>query len=161
MASNTSTPHNFNAAEDRYGPLPEGWERKTDPLGRTYYIEHDTRSTTWNRPSPNQVINHHTQEGETNVVRDQHSRRNLVDGLLKAISGGSNTQRSGNSGAQSGNAVVGAGGGATMAGLGSLPAGREKWTIIRVASPNSQPESTSLQPQTISQLGPLPSGWEM
>jgi len=36
MASNTSTQHNFNASEDQYGPLPEGWERRIDPLGRTY-----------------------------------------------------------------------------------------------------------------------------
>ncbi|KAF8497171.1 E3 ubiquitin-protein ligase pub1, partial [Russula emetica] len=182
MASNTSTQHNFNASEDQYGPLPEGWERRIDPLGRTYYVDHNTRSTTWNRPSPNQAVNNHTQEGETNAARDQHSRRILVDDLLEATSAGPNTQRSG---AQSGNAaVVGAGGGATTAGSGSLPAGWEErytpegrpyyvdhntrtttWvdprrqTIIRVMGPNGQ--STSLQPQTISQLGPLPSGWEM
>ena len=185
MASNTSAQHNFNATEDQHGTLPEGWERRIDPLGRTYYVDHNTRSTTWNRPSPNQAVNHHTQEGETNAARDQHSRRILVDDLLEATSGGPNTQPSGIAGAQSGNAaVVGPGGGATTAGSGSLPAGWEErytpegrpyyvdhntrtttWvdprrqTIIRVMGPNGQ--STSLQPQTISQLGPLPSGWEM
>lgn len=185
LASNTSMQHNFNANEDQYGPLPEGWERRTDPLGRTYYVDHNTRSTTWNRPSPNQAVNHHTQEGETNAARDQHSRRILVDDLLEASNGGPNMPRPGIAGPQSGNAaVVGAGGGATTAGSGSLPAGWEErytpegrpyyvdhntrtttWvdprrqTIIRVMGPNGQ--STSLQPQTISQLGPLPSGWEM
>ena len=185
MASNTSAQHNFNANEDQYGPLPEGWERRIDPLGRTYYVDHNTRSTTWNRPSQNQAVNHHTQEGETNAARDQHSRRILVDDLLEASSGGTNMQRPGPAGAQSGNAaVVGGNGGATTAGSGSLPAGWEErytpegrpyyvdhntrtttWvdprrqTIIRVMGPNGQ--STSLQPQTISQLGPLPSGWEM
>lgn len=40
----------FNAREDQYGPLPAGWERRVDHLGRTYYVDHTTRSTTWTRP---------------------------------------------------------------------------------------------------------------
>jgi E3 ubiquitin-protein ligase NEDD4 len=178
-------PSNFNPTEDQYGPLPIGWERRIDPLGRTYYVDHNSRSTTWNRPSSNQAANHHAQEGETNAARDQHSRRILADDLLEASSGGSNVQRSGTANAQPGNvAVVGSGSNATTTGSGSLPAGWEErytpegrpyyvdhntrtttWvdprrqTIIRVMGPNGQ--STSLQPQTISQLGPLPSGWEM
>jgi atrophin-1 interacting protein 5 (WW domain-containing E3 ubiquitin protein ligase 1) len=32
-------------------PLPEGWEMRHDPLGRTYYVDHTTKSTTWERPS--------------------------------------------------------------------------------------------------------------
>jgi E3 ubiquitin-protein ligase NEDD4 len=139
MASETSTQHNSNASENQYGPLPEGWEA-TGPRGRTYYVDHNTRNTTWARPSAassNQDVDHQAQDKETNT-----------------------------------------------AGSGSLPAGWEErytpegrpyyvdhntrtttWvdprrqTIIRVMGPNGQ--STSLQPQTISQLGPLPSGWEM
>jgi E3 ubiquitin-protein ligase NEDD4 len=183
--NNNSAQHNFNSTEDQYGPLPPGWERRIDPLGRTYYVDHNTRSTTWNRPSPNQAANHHAHEGETNAARDQHSRRILADDLLEASTGGTNVQRPGpgTASTQPGNAaVIGAGGGTTTAGSGSLPAGWEErytpegrpyyvdhntrtttWvdprrqTIIRVM--NGQ--STSLQPQTISQLGPLPSGWEM
>ncbi|KAH9029541.1 HECT-domain-containing protein [Lactarius hengduanensis] len=183
--SGVSAGPNFNPTEDQYGPLPPGWERRIDPLGRTYYVDHNSRSTTWNRPSSNQAANHHAQEGETNAARDQHSRRILADDLLEASSGGSNIQRSGTTNSQPGNAaVVGSGGTATTTGSGSLPAGWEErytpegrpyyvdhntrtttWvdprrqTIIRVMGPNGQ--STSLQPQTISQLGPLPSGWEM
>jgi E3 ubiquitin-protein ligase NEDD4 len=26
------------------------WERRTDHLGRPYYVDHNTRTTTWNRP---------------------------------------------------------------------------------------------------------------
>jgi E3 ubiquitin-protein ligase NEDD4 len=181
MASNTSTQDNFNATEDQRGPLPEGWERGIDTIGRTYYIDHNTSSTTWNRPSPNQTVDHHTQEGETNAAQDQHNRLILVDDMLES----SNTQRTGPTGAQSGNAaVVGADGGATTTDPGSLPDGWEErytqegrpyyvdhntrtttWvdprrqTTIRVMGPDGQ--STFLQPQTISQLGPLPSGWEM
>ncbi|KAJ7505267.1 hypothetical protein B0H11DRAFT_1851467 [Mycena galericulata] len=36
--------------DDTGAPLPEGWERRTDPVGRTYYVDHTTRSTTWHRP---------------------------------------------------------------------------------------------------------------
>ena len=148
--------HNLNADEDHCGPLPEGWERRIDPLGRTYYVDHNTHGSTWTRPSLNQTVNNHTQEGEINVA-----------------------------GAQSGNvAVVGSGGGATTAGSGRLPAGWEErytpegrpyyvdhstrmttWvdprqqTSVRIMGPNAS--STSLQPQTMSQLGPLPPGWEM
>ena len=31
---------NFNPTEDHIGPLPTGWERRIDPLGRTYYVDH-------------------------------------------------------------------------------------------------------------------------
>ena len=31
-------------------PLPPSWERREDPQGRTYYVDHHTRSTTWHRP---------------------------------------------------------------------------------------------------------------
>jgi E3 ubiquitin-protein ligase NEDD4 len=111
-------------------------EGRTDPLGRTYYVDHNTCNTTWDRPPSNQAVDHQAQEGETNT-----------------------------------------------AGSGSLPAGWEErrapdgrpyytdhntrstiWIdprrqiTTRVRSPNGQ---SSLQRQTISQLGPLPSGWEM
>ncbi|CAN0277206.1 unnamed protein product [Lampetra fluviatilis] len=34
------------------GPLPANWEQRTDPHGRTYYVDHNTRTTTWERPQP-------------------------------------------------------------------------------------------------------------
>lgn len=34
----TAADRNFSATEDQYGPLPNGWERRTDHLGRTYYV---------------------------------------------------------------------------------------------------------------------------
>ncbi|KAM4908330.1 NEDD4-like E3 ubiquitin-protein ligase WWP1 isoform 3-T3 [Sylvia borin] len=33
-------------------PLPPGWEQRKDPHGRTYYVDHNTRTTTWERPQP-------------------------------------------------------------------------------------------------------------
>lgn len=46
---------NFNPREDQHGPLPAGWERRVDHLGRTYYVDHNMRRTTWTRPQPGSV----------------------------------------------------------------------------------------------------------
>ncbi|XP_068954206.1 E3 ubiquitin-protein ligase NEDD4 isoform X1 [Petaurus breviceps papuanus] len=34
-----------------YSPLPPGWEERQDVLGRTYYVNHDSRRTQWRRPT--------------------------------------------------------------------------------------------------------------
>lgn len=177
---------NFNPNVDQYGALPAGWERRIDPLGRTYYVDHNTRSTTWNRPSANAAVNTNAQDNETNAARDQHSRRILADDLLEASNP---PNRAGSTVSTDTPATQTNAPGqisttnATTAGSGALPHGWEErytpegrpyyvdhntrtttWvdprrqTIIRVMGPNGQGSS---QPQTISQLGPLPSGWEM
>ncbi|KAL6556456.1 putative phosphoinositide phosphatase sac9 [Orobanche gracilis] len=34
-------------------PLPPGWEKRSDAVtGKTYYIDHNTRTTTWHHPCP-------------------------------------------------------------------------------------------------------------
>lgn len=45
--------------EDMSGPrqnqqlpaLPPGWEERQDNLGRTFYVNHATRTTQWQRPT--------------------------------------------------------------------------------------------------------------
>ncbi|EPQ58094.1 HECT-domain-containing protein [Gloeophyllum trabeum ATCC 11539] len=188
--SPSRTTRELNPHEDQYGPLPYGWERRVDPLGRTYYVDHNTRTTTWNRPSTNQAVNTANQAGETNAARDQHHRRILADDLLEANAGAGSTISRGQSAAgqapaaNTAAAALAASNNTTSAGVGPLPAGWEErytpegrpyyvdhntrtttWvdprrqTVIRVSGPNGQ--GTALQPQTIAQLGPLPSGWEM
>ncbi|KAH9923973.1 ubiquitin-protein ligase [Epithele typhae] len=183
-SNNNAQTRNFNPHEDQYGPLPTGWERRIDPLGRTYYVDHNTRTTTWHRPSANQTLNSNNQTGETDAARNQHNRRILADDMLDtsaaavAHSGSMTGQEPGNPPPQANPGAPAAGG------LGPLPAGWEErhtlqgrpyyvdhntrtttWvdprrqTVIRVMGPNGQ--NSALQPQTISQLGPLPSGWEM
>lgn len=44
-----STPAAAAGAED---PLPPGWEMRYDMYGRRYYVDHNTRSTSWERPQP-------------------------------------------------------------------------------------------------------------
>ena len=31
----------------RAGVIPAGWEKRTDNNGRIYYVDHNTRTTTW------------------------------------------------------------------------------------------------------------------
>ncbi|KAG6821166.1 hypothetical protein H0H93_005386 [Arthromyces matolae] len=185
-AAQAAQMRNFNPNVDQYGPLPPGWERRIDPLGRTYYVDHNTRSTTWNRPSASAAANNSVQDSETNAARDQHSRRILADDLLEANNPSYRPTSNTASTAQQAPAPTPAeiSTGATTAGSGTLPHGWEErytpegrpyyvdhntrtttWvdprrqTIIRVMGP--QGSGSNLQPQTISQLGPLPSGWEM
>ncbi|XP_065178917.1 E3 ubiquitin-protein ligase Itchy-like isoform X1 [Sycon ciliatum] len=33
-------------------PLPGNWEERRDPQGRTYFVDHASRTTTWTRPLP-------------------------------------------------------------------------------------------------------------
>lgn len=33
-------------------PLPAGWEIRFDQIGRRYYVDHNTRSTYWEKPTP-------------------------------------------------------------------------------------------------------------
>lgn len=188
-AAQNAQMRNFNPNVDQYGPLPPGWERRIDPLGRTYYVDHNTRTTTWNRPSASAAANTSAQDSETSAARDQHSRRILADDLLEA-----NNPAYRSASATGGSALAAAPqpaapaaiptSTATTPGTGSLPNGWEErytpegrpyyvdhntrtttWvdprrqTIIRVMGPAGQ--GAALQPQTISQLGPLPSGWEM
>jgi hypothetical protein len=50
----TSSPSNSSGLspyEDEKGFLPEGWERRKRILGRTYYVDHNTQSTSWNHPT--------------------------------------------------------------------------------------------------------------
>lgn len=40
------------APPDPNEPLPAGWEMRKDAQGRMYYVDHNTRTTTWERPQP-------------------------------------------------------------------------------------------------------------
>ena len=175
---------NFDVHEDAVGPLPTGWERRVDHLGRTYYVDHSTRSTTWNRPTGNQAADTAEQQQDTDGARDRHNRRILADDLVGA---GATTSRPPSTAPQTtpitGQQVLGGTNGVTSAGVGSLPPGWEErhtpegrpyfvdhntrtttWvdprrqTLVPIIGANNR---LSVQPTTVSQLGPLPSGWEM
>ncbi|XP_063815624.1 E3 ubiquitin-protein ligase NEDD4-like isoform X9 [Pseudophryne corroboree] len=65
-------------------PMPPGWEEKVDNLGRTYYVNHNNRSTQWIRPSLIDV----TSESDSNIRHIQQeahrvfrSRRHISEDL--------------------------------------------------------------------------------
>ena len=181
VASHTApamSPSNLNQSRvpdsraDDLGPLPPGWERRTDHLGRIYYVDHNTRSTTWTRPSGD--VN--AQRANAEMDRSRMSSTIVADDFL-GVEGQ-------NSGAASSSTPVTAATNETSTGAGPLPSGWEQRTtaegrpyfvdhntrtttwvdprrqqILRIMGPNGN--NLSLQPQSVSQLGPLPSGWEM
>ena len=52
-AAASAAPTDQSSAGNAGGePLPPGWEVRYDALGRRYYVDHSTRSTTWERPTP-------------------------------------------------------------------------------------------------------------
>ena len=191
----STTPGNqFDSHADQLGPLPVGWERRIDHLGRQYYVDHNTRTTTWNRPSDNASNNTQSQATSTNEARAGHIRRTLADDMLETQNGASTPTggqhgmgmggMQGQGAGQGQETVAGAQNNVTTAGNGVLPAGWEQrftpegrpyfvdhntrtttWVdprrqqLLRVIGPGTGNLST--QPQTVSQLGPLPSGWEM
>ncbi|CDK27351.1 unnamed protein product [Kuraishia capsulata CBS 1993] len=179
----------YSSFEDQHGRLPPGWERRTDDYGRTYYVDHNSRTTTWKRPTLDQSEAERVRERED--VREAERRQYRNRTLPGADGDSSNGSRSdtpvtvqSTSATPAVNPSVAlslSATGATTAGLGELPAGWEQrttpegrpyfvdhntrtttWVDPRrqqfVRSPGPD---TSIQQQPVSQMGPLPSGWEM
>ena len=187
---------NFSTFEDSQGRLPAGWERREDNLGRTYYVDHTTRSTTWTRPTVafNRDNQRNQMEANTAMERRAHQNRMLPEDRTGTSSptpsgeGLSPPASSGGAGAvppQHPNAMSMMATGVTTSGTGELPPGWEQrhtpegrayfvdhntrtttWVdprrqqYIRTYGQNSQNGAT-IQTQPVSQLGALPSGWEM
>lgn len=183
----------FSAFEDAQGRLPPGWERREDNLGRTYYVDHNSRQTTWIRPTANFNAGEQRaqMEQQQQVERTRHQQRMLPEDRTGANSPtlsdrqGSPSHTPNPSTSTSANAAQMVATGATTAGTGELPAGWEQrhtpegrayfvdhntrtttWVdprrqqYIRMYGQNATGNST-IQQQPVSQLGPLPSGWEM
>lgn len=183
----------FSAFEDAQGRLPPGWERREDNLGRTYYVDHNSRQTTWIRPTANFNAGEQRaqMERDTAVERSRHQARMLPEDRTGANSPTLSERQ--HSPSQTPNAANQASAaqmvatGATTAGTGELPAGWEQrhtpegrayfvdhntrtttWVdprrqqYIRMYGQNAGTGGNStIQQQPVSQLGPLPSGWEM
>jgi len=54
------------------------WERRLDPDGRVYYVDHNTRTTTWQRPNVDLINNlHQFHQMRQNRQMDQLANRFL------------------------------------------------------------------------------------
>lgn len=171
---------------DTQGRLPAGWERRDDNLGRTYYVDHNSRTTTWNRPSNtyNEREQRSQMEANTQLERRAHQNRMLPEDRTGANS--PSLVEAQVNGGNSANAVSMMATGATTAGTGELPPGWEQrhtpehrsyfvdhntrtttWVdprrqqYIRMYGQSPSGNNTTIQTQPVSQLGALPSGWEM
>lgn len=180
----------FSSFEDQFGRLPTGWERRVDGLGRTYFVDHNTRTTTWVRPSSNQP-EQERQAAHANTVTDlerqRHNARTLPEERPPpGVATPSASEPPSMPDAPPGvNANVAGMGNATTAGSGEMPVGWEQrytpegrvyfvdhntrtttWVdprrqqYIRMYG-HTAGGSGTVQQQPVSQLGPLPSGWEM
>ncbi|KAE8608610.1 hypothetical protein XENTR_v10011546 [Xenopus tropicalis] len=56
--------------------LPPGWEKRVDNRGRFYYVDHNTRTTTWQRPTAEYVRNY----------EQWQSQRNQMQGAMQQLS---------------------------------------------------------------------------
>ncbi|KAI9805560.1 MAG: hypothetical protein M1825_000811 [Sarcosagium campestre] len=174
----------LNSFQDNIGRLPEGWERREDNLGRTYYVDHNNRATTWTRPSAsyNERDQRAANEATTQIERQRHQNRMLPED--RAGTGSPSPPPPAQDGESNAGAVSMMATGATTAGSGELPQLWEQrhtpegrpyfvdhntrtttWVdprrrqYIRMYGQNNS--TTAVQQQPVSQLGPLPSGWEM
>lgn len=175
-------------------PLPAGWERRVDNLGRPYYVDHNSRTTTWHRPVTNASERSRDRDNQTAIERARHNNRSLPEDRPSASN--SNITLPEPSLPTTPHTPISAGAAATTAGAttsstasnstssnnGPLPAGWEMRTTpegrpyfvdhntrtttwvdprrqqyIRTSGNNGN----QVQVQPVSQLGPLPSGWEM
>jgi E3 ubiquitin-protein ligase NEDD4 len=198
MASPTSAPPHtngtsqtnggrFSTFEDSEGRLPPGWERREDNLGRTYYVDHTTRTTTWHRPRNQGEGQDQRSQIQANTQRERQAHQNRM--LPEDRTGANSPSPDHSPGASTShaNAVSMMATGVTTSGTGELPAGWEQrhtpegrayfvdhntrtttWVdprrqqYIRMYGQNATNGSnTTIQTQPVSQLGALPSGWEM
>ena len=70
-------------AYDELGPLPAGWARQVDQFGRPFYVDHNSRTTTWQRPTmPVSAV-----EMERRVAGEQiEQQRRMFDQRADALS---------------------------------------------------------------------------
>ncbi|XP_053267862.1 E3 ubiquitin-protein ligase NEDD4-like isoform X1 [Pleuronectes platessa] len=67
-------------------PMPPGWEEKVDNLGRTYYVNHNKRSTQWKRPSNIELISETESDNQQRQINQEahrvfRSRRHISEDL--------------------------------------------------------------------------------
>ncbi|KAJ2721794.1 hypothetical protein GGI07_003728 [Coemansia sp. Benny D115] len=152
--------------------LPQGWDQRVDHLGRTYYVDHNTRTTTWRRPNASGIVP--TIE-PSDAERRRHMNRTLPDSTPGPSGSGRPTPVATPAAASPGSGSA----------LGPLPSGWEQrltpegrpyfvnhiahtttWDDPRqrsaqAPSSNRSTNVANIAGQTASRLGPLPSGWEM
>ncbi|XP_053677480.1 E3 ubiquitin-protein ligase Su(dx)-like [Anopheles nili] len=164
-------------------PLPAGWEMRVDKFGRRYYVDHNTRSTYWEKPQPLPAGWEQRRDPRGRVYYVDHNTRTTTwqrpnserllhfqhwQGQRQHIISQGNQRFLYPQHAQQSNSV-------SVAheeddGLGPLPDGWEKRVqpdnrvyFVNHKNRTTQWEDPRTQGQEVSMLaeGPLPPGWEI
>lgn len=167
-SNNNNSPASPSGSADD-DPLPPGWEKRVDKYGRTFYIDHNTQTTTWIRP-PVGVSSTEIERRQTALV-DQQRRAHEQRTLPSTNGNGANAASSsvGNGNNQSDQGPLPYGWERRMAPNGEYYFVDHNTQTTTWVHPNRLNQGKVLAPgafdsyqiQTILQLGPLPHGWEM
>ncbi|XP_068722860.1 E3 ubiquitin-protein ligase NEDD4-like isoform X2 [Montipora capricornis] len=151
-------------------PLPQGWEERQDANGRTFYIDHTTRSTAWVRPTGRSQTTHQHEIEENDARRERNFRIRRHLSIDEGAPSTDNTEAS-----QSGTAaeeLLPPGWAIQRAPNGRMffidhNTRRTTWRDPRHhhhtslgTSPSMSPEIGRSAPLSHADLGPLPDGWE-
>uniref|UniRef100_A0A8D3CMJ0 E3 ubiquitin-protein ligase n=1 Tax=Scophthalmus maximus TaxID=52904 RepID=A0A8D3CMJ0_SCOMX len=123
------------------------WERRVDPMGRVYYVDHMTRTTTWQRPTQESVRNYEEWQHQRSQLQGamQQFNQRFIYGLQDQFASTANKE---------------------FDPLGPLPHGWEKRTdtngrVYFVHHPTRTTQWEDPRRQGLLNDKPLPDGWEM
>ncbi|XP_073241973.1 E3 ubiquitin-protein ligase NEDD4-like isoform X2 [Porites lutea] len=151
-------------------PLPEGWEERQDANGRTFYIDHATRTTAWVRPTGISESAHQHEVEQNDAIRERNFRirRHLsVDDTETQIQNTETSQASVPTGE-----LLPPGWAIQRAPNGRMffidhNTRKTTWKDPRLHHHSSQSIGPSMSPEITraatlkhADLGPLPDGWE-
>ncbi|BFZ19909.1 hypothetical protein BsWGS_22948 [Bradybaena similaris] len=171
--SSASTPPTTAAVAPSNEPLPPGWEMRTDNQGRSYYVDHNTRTTTWERPIPLPRGWERRVDNRGRVYYVDHNTRTTTwqRPNTESLTNYANWQewRGGRTLEQFGQRFLfpqPAGPAPETDPLGPLPEGWEKRVdsnsrVYFVNHSNRTTQWEDPRSQGINQEDPLPEGWEM
>lgn len=143
---------------DPLGPLPEGWEARTAPNGKTYFVDHRERKTTWHDPRKA------AQRARARAERE--ARRQAAMAAVAAAAGeGAVVAGSGEvstTGTPSTSAPTPEQPAAPSSATSAVPpsSSASATTSTAIAESPATPADNAALEVSDEQLGPIPSGWE-
>lgn len=148
------------------GELPAGWEKRIDKYGRTFYIDHNTQTTTWIRP-PTGVSSAELERRQASLVDQQ--RRAHEQRTLPTINSPTTSTTTPTTSTDDNNVPLPYGWERRIAPNGQFYYVDHNTQTTTWVHPNRLYQGRVIAPgsldqyrdQTIQQLGSLPNGWEM